>query len=63
MIEWKIAVKKTREELIITQTEFADLIGASFVSVNRWENGHCLPTIKYRRKIKQLMKQNDVMEE
>ena len=63
MICWDEIIKTIREELVITQTEFADLIGASFVSVNRWENGHCVPTIKKRRKIKQLMKQCNIKEE
>ena len=63
MIRWNIIIKKIREELLITQTEFAELVGSSFVSVNRWENGHCIPTIRTRRKIKQLMKQYNIREE
>ena len=43
-----------RRELLITQTELADLLKVSFASVNRWENGRFEPTMKAKRKIKQL---------
>lgn len=44
-------IKQLREYLCLSQTEFAQLLGVSFVSVNRWENGHFEPTIKAKRKI------------
>lgn len=47
-------IKKLREKLMLTQTEFADLLGVSFSSVNRWEKGHYEPTMKIKRKIKEL---------
>jgi DNA-binding transcriptional regulator YiaG len=40
--------------MLLTQTEFADLLGVSFGSVNRWENGKYEPTIKAKRKLKVL---------
>lgn len=33
-----------RRKLGITQEEMARLLGVSFVSVNRWEDGHSAPT-------------------
>ena len=50
-MEWSKEIKQLREYLCLSQTEFAQLLGVSFVSVNRWENGHFEPTIKMKRKI------------
>ena len=56
-MEWSKEIKQLREYLCLSQTEFAQLLGVSFVSVNRWENGHFEPTIKAKRKIKILIEQ------
>ena len=37
-------IKSIREYLGLSQTEFADKIGVTFATVNRWENGHAIPT-------------------
>ena len=37
-------VKRVREMRQLTQRRFADLVGVSFATVNRWENGHSRPT-------------------
>ena len=55
-MEWSKEIKQLREYLCLSQTEFAQLLGVSFVSVNRWENGHFEPTIKVKRKILQLVR-------
>lgn len=36
-------VKRLRAKLGLTQTSFAELMGVSFASVNRWENGQSRP--------------------
>jgi len=59
-MNYKILVKKLREKLIITQEELAQLLGVSFASINRWETGKHEPTIKIRRKIVQLCKENNI---
>lgn len=38
------AVLELRSKLNISQLELANLLGVSFQSVNRWENGHFEPT-------------------
>ena len=38
--------KATREELLVFQTEFAELLDVTFVSVNGYENGKSEPTFK-----------------
>lgn len=46
------AIKKLRNKLILTQTEFGKLFGVSFATVNRcWEGGKFKPTTKLRRKL------------
>lgn len=36
-------IRQTRQRLGLTQTQFAAKLGVSFLSVNRWENGHHQP--------------------
>jgi DNA-binding transcriptional regulator YiaG len=43
--EWTPArIRKLRKRLGLTQEQFAHKLGVTFVSVNRWENGHSTPT-------------------
>lgn len=53
-------IKKLREKLIMSQSEFAQHIGVSFSSVNRWENGKYEPTIKIKRKLIKLFDENKI---
>jgi len=39
----EIIIKQIRNHLNMSQTEFADSLGVSFATVNRWENGHAVP--------------------
>ena len=45
------AIKALRKKMLLSQTEMAKELGVAFVSINRWENGHCEPTIKAKRKL------------
>lgn len=57
-------IKKLRDKLILSQTEFAKILGVSFTTVSRWEKGVHAPTIKVKRKIVELCKTNHIeMEE
>ena len=38
------SVKQLRKSVGLTQQAFANLLGLSFVSVNKWENGASAPT-------------------
>jgi len=42
------AIKELRKKLILSQTEFAELLGVSFQSINRWERSKHEPTSKLR---------------
>ena len=59
-MDYQRLVKELREKLILSQQEFANLIGVSFASINRWETGKHEPTIKVKRKIVELCKENNI---
>ena len=53
-------IKELREMMLLSQTEFAELLCVSFATVNRWENGKTIPTIKSKRKLKELFSKYEV---
>jgi len=53
-------IKQLRLRLMMTQQEFADMLGVSYESVNRWENEKNEPTMKIKRKIVDLLKKNRI---
>ena len=60
MINYQKAVKDLRDKLIMSQAEFANMLGVSFTSINRWENGLNRPTTVTRKRIVQLCKENNI---
>ena len=58
--DYSKVIKELRSKMTLSQIEFAQLLGVSFASVNRWETGKHEPTIKMKRKIKALMREYDV---
>ncbi len=62
-MDYSKLIKELREKLFMTQEEFAQYIGASFQSVNRWENGKYRPTIKMRKKLNELFIANKIISE
>ncbi len=59
-MDYQRLVKELRVKLILSQQELADLLDVSFASINRWETGKHEPTIKVKRKIVELCKENNV---
>lgn len=49
-------IKKLRLKMMLSQTEFAKLLGVTFESVNRYENRRSRPTFKVQRKLIELYK-------
>lgn len=49
-------LKSIRQQLGLSQEEFAQKLGVSFTSVNRWENGQTKPSKLARRQIEALCK-------
>ena len=39
-------IKKVRQKSLLSQEAFAQAVGVSFTTVNRWESGKCKPTFK-----------------
>ena len=56
-------LKKLREKMLLTQTEFGNLLGVSFETVNRWENGKHVPTMRAKRKINKLAEKYSVFKD
>ena len=61
--DYSKVIKELRNKMTLSQVEFAQVLGVSFASVNRWETGKHEPTIKIKRKIKALMREYDVKAE
>lgn len=57
---YKDLIKRFRNKLLISQEEMVKMLVVSFVSVNRYENGHNEPTIKVKRRIIKLCKENKI---
>ena len=48
------SIRELREHLHLTQEVFASILGVSFATVNRWENGKTEPTGDYARVLQTL---------
>ena len=55
-------LQQLRQALLITQKELAELLSVSVVTVNRWENNKFEPTMKEKRKLVKLFKDNGIGE-
>lgn len=53
-MDYKVIVKKLRNKMFLTQSEFAKELGVSIASVARWETGENDPTMKVKRKLNDL---------
>ena len=49
-------IKEIRLNSFLNQEEFANKLGVSFATVNRWETGKTLPNIKAMKKIDEYCK-------
>ena len=45
-----ICFRALREGTVLSQSEFADVIGSTQSSINRYENGQATPTVEFLRK-------------
>jgi len=59
-MEYSEKIKLLRDKLFVSQKELAEMLGVSFVSVNRWETGKFNPTIKAKKKLNVLFVQNNI---
>ena len=59
-MEYQKIIKNLRTKLVLSQQEFAELLGVSFTSVNRWENDKYAPTKLVKVKLNQLFKEHNI---
>ena len=62
-IDYPATIIKLRAILNLSQAALAELLGVSFTSVNRWENGKYEPTRLIKEKIRLLCEQNNILME
>lgn len=55
------AILELRSKLNISQHELANILGVSFQSVNRWENGHFEPTKIVKVRVDKMLKDNGIV--
>lgn len=56
-------IKEYREKNFLSQTDLAKKLGVSYVTINRWENGHFKPTIKCKKQLHKLFVASGIKEE
>ena len=56
----KDILKDIRKRCLLSQSDFADSIGVSFSTVNRWENGRAIPNYKALKRIKEYCNQHTI---
>lgn len=59
-MDYKVMIKKLRNKMILTQSEFAKELDVSIASVARWETGENEPTIKLKRKLQVLFEKYNI---
>lgn len=59
-ISYPDAILRLRAKLGLSQEELAEKMKVSFVSVNRWENGHLETTKLQKVKLKELFIDNNI---
>ena len=59
-MKYAVAIKKLRKKLLLTQNEFAELLGVKLVTVSRWESGKFEPTMRVKRQLRELFEKNNI---
>ena len=59
-MNYKTLIKELRNKMLLTQKEFAEFLCVSIASVARWETGVNEPTMKIKRKLKELCEKNNM---
>ena len=48
-------IEEYREKNLLSQQEFADLLGVSVITISRWEQSKYSPILKMKKKLKELV--------
>ncbi len=59
-MEIKDILKQLRKRCLLSQSDFAEEVGVSFSTVNRWENGRAIPNYKTLKRIKEYCDSNNI---
>lgn len=59
-MEFSEQIKYVRLELHMSQMEFGQLLGVSFTTVNRWENGKTTANYRALRRFEQLCQDKNI---
>lgn len=59
-MDYSKLIRQVRNELLVTQEELAEMLGVTFATVNRWENGHHEPNMKQKRAIRDFCKRKRI---
>lgn len=62
-MNYAIKIKEYREKELLTQKQLAKKLGVGVVNVSRWEQGHFEPTMKTKRKLKELFRETGILED
>jgi len=62
-MDYKVMIKKLRNKMFLTQSEFAKELGVSISSVARWETGENESTMKIKKKLNDLFIKYKMVEE
>lgn len=57
MIDYAKKIKEYRERKFLTQTQLADILGCTFVSISRWEAGRFEPSMAMKKKLVGMFKE------
>lgn len=60
-IDYATTIIKVRAKLNLSQTELSEMLGVSFASVNRWENGKNEPNRLVKEKIRLICEEKDIL--
>ena len=53
-------IRIVRQKAFLSQTEFAKHLGASYTTVNRWENGKSTPTFEKMRRLREFCENRNI---
>ena len=62
-MNWAENIKKLRNKMLLIQQELEKLLNVTYVSISRWENGVYKLTMKAKRELMKLFKENGIVEE
>lgn len=51
MINYAEKIKEYRERMFLTQTQLAEILGCTFISISRWETGRFEPNMAMKKKL------------